>query len=695
MNDFIHQTKRQTKGTNTFMTLMVLSLAILNLATIAQPQAAEAQSITPDHIAKMQSVSNAILSPDGSAIAYTVSVPADPYESNSSASSHLYVMDTETGEAKPYYTVGSVGSVQFRPGHEAITFLASRSGDNGRALYELPLDGGEAVKIYSYERSISGYQWNSDGSHIVFTSSEPAETSSSPLPYKADVYEENQTFRRAYIVNVTEADANAMRINAEGMVHMTEWSPSGDRLAITTTPTPNIDDFYMYQKVKVVDAQSGDVIAEVNNAGKIGQIVWSPNGEKLAIRAGKDIHDPTDGRILTVSASGGTPEMIDGSFEGKYEQIAWTDDNEITFLASESTSGVIGTIAPDGSSKEVFVRGDAMAIGGMSYGSGLIAITASTPAHPSELFLIEDGGSPERKTFHNDWLEEVELGKQEVVTYKTRDGMFDIDGMLIYPVGYEEGTRYPVITVVHGGPEAHYSNGWLTAYSMPGQMAAGKGYAVFYPNYRGSTGRGTEFAYSSQADLSGKEFDDVVDGVDYLISAGIADAERIGVTGGSYGGYASAWMSTYYSDRFAAAVMFVGISNNLSKWGTSDIPDELYLVHSRERMWDSDDKWMDYLRRSPIYWVDRAQTPILIMHGAEDTRVHPAQSLELYRHLKVRKPEVPVRLVFYPGEGHGNRGAASRYDYNVRMLEWFDTYLMTGDAGAEMPHWDAPVPVKN
>lgn len=183
--------------------------------------------------------------------------------------------------------------------------------------------------------------------------------------------------------------------------------------------------------------------------------------------------------------------------------------------------------------------------------------------------------------------------------------------------------------------------------------------------------------------------------MDYLIDRGIADEDRIGVTGGSYGGYASGWMSTYYSDRFAASVMFVGISNNLSKWGTSDIPDELYLVHARERMWESDEKWMDYLKRSPIYWVDRAETPILIMHGAEDTRVHPSQSLELYRHLKVRKPEVPVRLVWYPGEGHGNTSASSRFDYSHRMLQWFDTYLMTGDASAEIPHWDAPIPQRD
>ncbi|MBL0339861.1 MAG: S9 family peptidase [Bacteroidetes bacterium] len=216
-------------------------------------------------------------------------------------------------------------------------------------------------------------------------------------------------------------------------------------------------------------------------------------------------------------------------------------------------------------------------------------------------------------------------------------------------------------------------------------MAATTGYAVFYPNYRGSTGRGNEFTYSSQGDLAGKEFDDIVDGVDYLIAQGIVDKSRVGVTGGSYGGYASAWMSTYYSDRFAAAVMFVGISNNISKWGTSDIPGEMRLVHDRKELWED---WEGQLKRSPVYYVDRAQTPILIMHGANDPRVHPTQSMELYRHLKVRKPDLPVRLVYYPGEGHGNTKSGSRYDYNIRMMQWFDIYLKTGNAKAEKPSLD-------
>ncbi len=679
------------KRTCTFVFAMIFVVLVYS-ESVAQ------NGLTPLHVSEMDMVTSTVISDDGNYVAYTVSVPADPYKENSGNSTQLHVMNLSDGSSKPYYTTGSVASVQFRPGKNSLTFLTQRSGDNTRSLYELPLDGGEAVKIFSHDRNLLSYTWHHDGNHIAFTAFEEGESSSSPLPYKAEVFEENQVNRKGYITNVSREGHNPHQIQIPGSIYMIEWSPDGSKLAVSAAPTPTVDDSFMAQQVFIVDYRTREVAAEVNNQGKLGQIEWSPNGRQIAIRAGRDINDPIDGRILIVSAEGGTPEIIDHDFEGKYEQIKWTGNNEITFYASRGTSTVLGTIRPNGSNKQILFNGERYNIGSFSRASnGTISFVASTPEHPNELFVRPNrrNAQPERKTDHNSWLAELDLGKQEVIRYSARDGEFEIEGMLIYPVGYEEGTRVPLIAMVHGGPEAHYSNGWLTGYQIPGQMAAAKGYAVFYPNYRGSTGRGIEFIYSSQADLAGKEFDDVVDGVDYLIERGIADENRIGVTGGSYGGYASAWMSTYYSDRFAAAVMFVGISNNLSKWGTSDIPDELYLVHSRERMWDSDEKWMDYLKRSPIYWVDRAETPILIMHGAEDTRVHPAQSLELYRHLKVRRPHVPSRLVWYPGEGHGNTRASSRLDYSYRMFQWFDTYLMTGDSSAEMPHWDAPVPTRD
>ncbi len=683
------------KNENDFMNFRIARRRILNdwmtvfltCAFIALVGPLWSQNIlTPEMVAKIENVSQVALSENGEYTSFVLSTPADPFKENKGAESHLYLYKENAGV--PFYTRGSVSSIAYRPGHSTLTFLSRHPELSKNVLYQIALDGGEASVLYEFDRSISGYSWHPNGKSLLFRSTDEAEKSESKMPYSAKVYEENQPMTSGYTV-VPGSDRDAERIPVEGSMNMAEWSQDGSKIAVAVSPTSGIDDFYMFQKISIVNANTGDVTAEINNAGKLGQIEWSPDGRQIAIRAAADINDPTDGRILLVSVNGGNPRLIDSSFEGKYEQIRWSKNDEIQFLASEGTSSIIGTLNPSNNQKKIIFRGTDFDIRSVAFsGVQRSAFVASTPSHPYELFEMSSSGQANRLTHHNPWLDDVKLGKQEVITYKSRDGKYDIEGILIHPVEGSSGSPAPTITVVHGGPESHYLNGWMTSYSSPGQMAAGNGYAVFYPNYRGSTGRGIDFAYSSQGDLGGAEFDDVVDGVDHLIAQGIADKDRIGVTGGSYGGYATAWMSTYYSDRFAAGVMFVGISNNLSKWGTSDIPEELYLVHARKRIWED---WDGYLKRSPVYYVDRSKTPLLIMHGEQDTRVYPGQSLELYRHLKVRKPDVPVRLVWYPGEGHGNRNATARYDYSVRMMRWFDTYLKTGNAKAELPSWQAPV----
>jgi dipeptidyl aminopeptidase/acylaminoacyl peptidase len=648
-----------------------LQLWVLLLAAMPA-RAQEAQGLTPLQIAQLQAVAAVAISPDGRHAAYTLTAPPNPSELNEPAPTHLYVVDRQTGASRQLFAASGVSAVAFRPGHQTVTFLAAEQGVP-RSVYEVPLAGGAARRVYGFERPLLAYSWAPDGARLAFVATEAATQPVTPLPYRPTFYEENMPQRLGYVVDVTSGEA-PRRIVPAGSYYLMEWSPAGDRIAVSVAPTPAVDDMYMSQSVKVVDAGTLEVVADIDNAGKLGQIRWSPDGRRLALRAGHDIHDPTDGRIMVVAATGGTPRNILPQFAGKFEDIAWTGPNEIHFVAAEGVGSTFGRVAPDGTGLQRIVAREGLALTAFSRApSGHVAFVGSTPQHPAEVFLLEPRqNTPRRVTDSNPWLAQVPMGEQRVVRYQPRDGAYELEGLLVLPVGYREGARVPVITMVHGGPEAHYLNGWLTNYSMPGQLGAGRGYAVFYPNYRGSTGRGIEFAMSSQGDAAGREFDDIVDGVDHLIRAGIADSARIGVTGGSYGGYATAWMSTYYSERFAAGVMFVGISNNLSKWGTSDIPNELYLVHSRQWYWDN---WQKYLERSPIYHVDRARTPLLIMHGADDTRVHPAQSLELYRHMVVRKPEVPVRLILYPGEGHGNTRSASRLDYTLRMIGWFDAFL--------------------
>ena len=205
---------------------------------------------------------------------------------------------------------------------------------------------------------------------------------------------------------------------------------------------------------------------------------------------------------------------------------------------------------------------------------------AAAPA-PRSSCSRHEAPVPRRLTTSNPWLAGVRLAPQEVVKFKARDGLA-LEGMLIRPLDEKAGAKSPLILTVHGGPEAHYRNGWLTGYSEPGPARRRRA------AWRSST-RTTRLDRPRRgvlevepADAAGKEFDDLVDAVDHLVAAGLADRAKVGITGGSYGGYATAWCSTRYSDRFAAGVMFVGISDMVSKAGTTDIPNEEYLVHSRK-----------------------------------------------------------------------------------------------------------------
>jgi dipeptidyl aminopeptidase/acylaminoacyl peptidase len=394
------------------------------------------------------------------------------------------------------------------------------------------------------------------------------------------------------------------------------------------------------------------------------------------------LNDPSEGRLMVVAASGGTPRDLLPGHQGHVDQVAWRDASTILYRASERVRTVVATLGVGGGEPNVVLpAGDLVWTDVAQLAGGALALVGESARHPGEVYRLAAGGAPERLTDSNPWLAERDLAAQEVVTFEARDGL-ELDGILIRPLGEVEGNRYPLILAVHGGPEAHHSNGWMTSYSNPGQVAAARGFAVFYTNYRGSTGRGVAFSKLSQADPAGLEFQDLVDAVDHLVSTGLVDAAKVGITGGSYGGYATAWGSTYYSERFAAGVMFVGISDKVAKLGMSDIPREEYEVHAREWPWED---WRKMLERSPIYHVEKSKTPLLIMGGTADTRVNPAHSLILYRYLQLLG-NAPVRYVRYPGEPHGNRKAAARLDYNLRMLRWFEHYLQ--GPGVEPPAAD-------
>ncbi|MXO91890.1 S9 family peptidase [Pontixanthobacter aquaemixtae] len=661
---------------------LVLAATLLGSASIAAT--ATARPMTPEDVAKLESVGAIAVSPDGSRVAYTTNSLPDVTEGedNGTTESELNIAYS-AGFSRTFLPKDvDPSGIAFSPDGTMVSFIWEHEDDDDRAVWGIPVDGGAQRKLAAVkDTSVRSHTWSPDGTTIymlVGAESDDQRDKQKKAGFNAVVYEEEARLNRIFSARYgAEVDANPAEIKVPGYVSSFRVAPESNKAIIETAPTPNVDDSYTKKRVNILDLDSG-ALTVVETPGKIDDLEISPDGRALSLIAGVDVNDPAattlnvidvrTGAIIPINA-GAAEAAVDAEFVGQFS---------LAVVIHKGASSFIRFYDNDGEqTSEIEATG--LAVTGIEAGGDRIFVRASSATHPSELFALEDGQF-NRWTTHNPWLSEIDFGRQSVVTYTARDGQ-QVEGILIEPVGGTPAGGAPMIMNVHGGPEAHESNGWLTAYSKPGQVAAGQGYAVFLPNYRGSTGYGVAFAKQHQNDYAGKEFNDIVDAKRHFVEQGIADPDRVGITGGSYGGYASAWGATALSEEYAAAVMFVGISNQISKFGTTDIPLEMYNVHSRKWPWEN---WQGMLDVSPIYHVDKADTPILIMHGADDPRVAPSQSYELYRNIKVRT-DTPVRFVLYPGEGHGNRRAAARYDYNLRMMRWFDTYLKSGDRDAPLP----------
>jgi len=675
------------------------ALALTLFLLLTAPAAAQ-PSPTPlsfEQLAAIRSVGEICISPDGDRVAFTLSVPRRPgQDEDGGAWTELHLGPWEGPTRAWVHGEVNVSAIRFSPDGRFVTYLAKRHGDEEKSLWAAPVDGGESIRLVGFETAIDGYAVAPDGRRVAFVARAAegeARKKAKEKGYAAEVFEEDWRPRLAWLVDLPDPQSPAAGaapepepLEIDGSVFDVNWSPDGAQLALSVAPTPLIDDRYMHRRIHVVRVSDGETRAVLRNSGKLGRYEFSPDGRWIAMISAADPSDPAAGRLMLAPAAGGAlREMLPG-IEGGVHAFAWNGTGSLLYVADLGVETELGLIDLAGERTSLLSAGAS----GLPVLTGLassrdgshLALKGESPQHPGELFAWAPGDdAPRRMTDSNPWLADVALASQEVLTYEARDGL-ELQALLIRPLAQSSGDPAPLILIAHGGPESHFRNGWLTSYSRPGQLAAGRGYAVVYPNYRGSTGRGVEFSKLSQGDAAGKEFDDLIDTVDHLVETGVADRDRVGITGGSYGGYATAWCATRYTDRFKAGVMFVGISNKISKGLTTEIPVEDRMVHT---LFQPYTRWQYSLERSPIYHVEQSRTALLIAGGTADSRVHPSQSLQLYRALKLID-RTPVRYVRYPGEGHGNRRAAGRDDYARRLMRWMDHFVI--DGATELPSWD-------
>ncbi len=631
----------------------------------------------PEDVLKLKYCNSAQISPDGEWIAYTVSVPRCAADKPGGAYSELYLVSVDNENILPFITGKvNISSPHWSPDGSEIAFLTKRGNNSNTQVWSISKTGGEAKQITDSKTSVSSFRWCPCGNKIAYLASTPKrkrEKQLSEKGYGFVFYEEDWKHRNLYQIDLENKKAEQL---TEGVtVWDFEFSPNGKTIAASISEKNLIDYRYMFRKIFLLDLAIKKLTQLSNNDGKLGNYAFSPDGSKLAYVAALERKDHQVSQVFVIDVAGGKEKNLTiPNFRGHVNWVGWKDKNTVLYRAGEGVWPTLSLVKATGGERKVILK---------SQNTGLIfsnpdytknfkhfVMTGSTPSTFRDVYYWKPGKEAKKLTALNSWIQDKKLGQQEVIQYKARDGL-GIEGILIYPINYEKGKQYPLITLVHGGPEHHFSNEWMTSYSSPGQVLAGKGYLVFYPNYRASTGYGVEFALEGYEDAAGKEFDDIADGIEYLINSGVADRDRVGLGGGSYGGYAAAWFSSYYTKYVKAVCMFVGISNVISKRSTTDIPYEELYVHSGQKL---EKMWEENLKSSPVYWAHQSKTAVLILGGTADTRVHPSQSLEYYRRLKMNDHPA-VRLVQYPGEGHGNRRQPGRIDFLHRTLQWYDWYV--------------------
>jgi len=645
--------------------LVFILVAFLFNTAIAQ------ELIKPKHLNDLRNVNEIAVSKDGNLIAYTLISSKHLDDGIGYSQSELFIYNVKTEQNRAVIS-GDVFISSLSWGGEnddKLFFLQNTKNTNGSQIFTYNPQEKESkfIQLTALDYGLRSYKLIDNNSLLYIKSEDlsPERLKLNKGGIDIKIYEEEARHLELYKYDIKNKESEA--IIKSKTVYDYELSPDKTKIAITLSEKNLVDYYYMFRKIHIIDLKSGKIIQKLDNPGKLGAIKWSPNSKKIAFLSAYDINDAVVGSIFIWDSENKNQKFADiksivDGMELSAVAIEWKDNNSLFYSAEKSTDIILNEYDLKKSTHNKIIKGGEVIFKKFEYQNKQIYFAANSRLHPNELFTYELKDNKLTKlTNHNIWLEKVKLAKQETISYQARDGK-RIDGVLVYPLDYDESKKYPMIVYIHGGPEAAVLDGWSSHYSTWGQFAAAKGFFVFSPNYRASSSRGVEFTMAGFGDLLGKEYDDVLDGIDYFIEKGLVDKSRIGIGGGSYGGFFAAYSATKHSDRFAASVVFVGISNQISKRNITDIPQEDYLVHWG--FW-THENWEKVWNASPVKYAANSKTPTLILHGEDDTRIPVSQGLELYRSLK-QHSKAPVRFVIYPGEGHGNRKNINRYDYLLR-----------------------------
>jgi len=672
--------------------------------------ATAARPVTIDDIMQMRRVSDAAISPDGKWVLYVVrqweTSPRDDKKKEARSQIWRAATTAGAGDARPltFDESGAEAPAWSRDGRY-ISFISSRQGPStapgtGEAgkpqVWIMRADGGEATKLTDAKDGVRSYAWSPDSTRIAYVAQEPETSEAEARRKRGDdrrVFEDEFRLSFIAIVDVASqktpagsapASAGAMRLTETSTLAIRgdlSWSPDSTRLTFSAAPTPmtrdDRDDIYI---ATVADKRIEKI---TTNAGRDSAPLWSPDGNTIAFtttpastfKPGPDglaVADPRVSRLALYDVRSRAITVVnDPTFDLDPRDMVWTPDSRrIIVTAGKRTYVDVFSYEPASKRFSQLTNGRFVsALGSLSTDGAKAAFIMESATMPADVYVSDLAfGSPQRLSNANPQTTEFALGESEVITWKNEG--FDIDGVLLKPVGFKPGTKYPLLVVVHGGPSGAHQNNYRVSYGDGGQHWAGQGWAVLYPNPRGGTQYGEKFLRANIPDWGGGDFRDIMTGVDAVIAKGIADPDKLAIQGWSYGGYMTAWAVTQ-TNRFKAAMVGAGITNLWSMYGTNDIPNYLAAYFGGN---PSKDTLPLYMERSALTNVHRVTTPTLILHGGSDERVPIGQPMEFYRGIKERG--TPVELVFYPRQGHGLQEYYHQRDRLQRQFNWITQYTL-------------------
>ena len=630
-----------------------------------------------EDLLRIRNIQDVRISPAGDWVAYVLS---EIDLAKNATPSRIWLAKTAGGAALRLTAgPGRDETPRWSPDGKVLAFLSDRDGSN--QIWLIDLGGGEASKPASVEGGVSTFAWSPDGRKIAFLGrapKPPEPDKASNMPEDVIVYDPDVPGLQLFVLDVASGKISRLTHDSSAVTDFS-WSPDGKKIAFAAQPSPRIQDLFRTD-IFSVDLETQTVRDLVMRPGIDTFPRFSPDGKEVAFLT-------TDGKtewianwyLCVVPAEGGAPRNLTPKFNEFMFTPQWSPDGRRIFF--QSPAGLrdqLFSVSPNGGEPKPLLKGDFFwSDFSFSANGERVAFLGTDSSTPTEVFVsgLEEF-NPFRLTFTNPELQDVSLGRQEIVHWKSFDGL-EIEGLLLLPPGPPAGKPYPMLTYAHGGPSGRFAAEFspqigspypIQAECYPLHVLAGLGYAIFMPNPRGSYGYGDKFRKANLLDWGGGDYRDIMSGINALINRKIADPAKLGIMGRSYGGYMTAWIISQ-TNRFKVASLGAGMSNLVSFYGQTDIPGytEYYLG-------DVPWKAMDlYMRRSAIFYAANLKTPTLILHGEKDFRVPLPQAQELYQALK--RNGVPVQLIIYPRQGHVAVEPKHMLDMMERNLEWFARWM--------------------